>query len=63
MREVSKEEAEKITFFAYEELLALKRACQTLGLGKEDLEDIMFGNAFRLIDGASKDIYGKPFVF
>ena len=63
MREVSKEEAEHITFFAYEELLALKRACQTLGLGKEDVEDIMFNNAYNLIDGAMKDIYAKPFIF
>ena len=47
----------------YEELLALKRSFQTLGLTKEDLEDVMFNNAFNLIDGASKDIYGKPFVF
>jgi len=63
MREVSHEEAEKITFFAYEELLALKRACTALGLGREDVEDLMFRNAYNLIDGASKDIYGKPFVF
>lgn len=63
MREVSKEEAESITFFAYEELLALKQACTALGLSKEDLEDIMFNNAFNLIDGASKDIFGKPFIF
>lgn len=63
MREISKEEAEHITFFAYEELLALKRACTALDLTKEDLEDIMFNNAFRLIDGASREIYGKPFRF
>lgn len=63
MREVSKEEAESITFFAYEELLALKQACTALGLSKEDVEDIMFNNAFNLIDGASKDIFGKPFIF
>ncbi|MDO4488520.1 MAG: amidohydrolase family protein [Eubacteriales bacterium] len=63
MREVSKEEAETITFFAYEELLALKRAWTKLGLTKEDLEDIMFNSAYDLINGASKDILGKPFVF
>lgn len=63
MREVSKEEAEHITFFAYEELLALKRAWTALGLTQGDLEDIMFNNAFRLIDGASREIYGKPFRF
>jgi len=63
MREVTKKEAEKITFFAYEELLALKRACEKLGLKKKAVEDLMFNNAFKLIDGASKDIYGKPFEF
>lgn len=58
LREVSAEEAEKITFFAYEELLALKRACKTLGLGKADVEDIMYNNAMNLIEGARKSIYG-----
>lgn len=59
MREVSPEEAEKITFFAYEELLALKRACRTLGIGREGVEKIMCGNAVSLIRGAVQDIYGK----
>ena len=58
LREVSAEEAENITFFAYEELLALKRACTTLGLGKQDVEDIMYNNAVNLIEGARKSIYG-----
>ena len=58
LREVSAEEAEKITFFAYEELRALKRACATLGLGRQDVEDIMYNNAVNLIEGARKSIYG-----
>ena len=58
LREVSAEEAEKITFFLYEELLAFKRACKTLGLTKQDVEDIMFNNAHDLIEGARKSIYG-----
>lgn len=58
MREVSTEEAKHLTFFAYEELLALKRACTKLGLGKKDVEDIMYNNAKNLIDGARKSIYG-----
>ena len=41
LREVTAEEAETITFFAYEELLAFKRACQTLCLKKQDVEDVM----------------------
>ncbi|MBQ1250154.1 MAG: amidohydrolase family protein, partial [Clostridia bacterium] len=59
LREVSAEEAEKITFFAYEELLAFKRAGKTLGLSREDVEDIMYNNAVNLIEGARKSIYGE----
>ena len=58
LREVSPEEAEHITFFAYEELLALKRACAALGYGKEEVEDLCCNNAKALIDGARRDIYG-----
>ena len=59
LREVTAEEAERITFFAYEELLAFKRACQTLGLTKQDVEDVMYNNAMNLIEGARKSIYGE----
>lgn len=59
LREVSAEEAEKITFFAYEELLAFKRAAKTLGLTKQDVEDIMYNNAKNLVEGARRDIYGE----
>ena len=59
LREVSPEEAEKITFFCYEELLAFKRACATLGLTKEDVEDVMYNNAVRMLEGARKSIYGE----
>ena len=55
----SPEEAEKITFFAYEELLAFKRACTKLGLSRKDVEDMMYNNAVALIQGAREDIYGK----
>ena len=58
LREVSEEEAQTITFFAYEELLAFKRACRTLGMTKQDVEDMMYGNAMKLIEGARRDIYG-----
>ncbi len=59
LREVSEEEAENITFFAYEELLSFKRACEKLGLTKQDVEDMMHNNAIDLIEGAKKDIYGN----
>ena len=58
LREVSQEEGKKITFFAYEELLALKRAAKTLNLTRQDIEDIMYNNAAELIAGARKSIYG-----
>ena len=56
LREVSEAEGKELTFFMYEELLAFKRAAKTVGLGKQDLENVFFGNARRLIDGAKKDI-------
>jgi len=59
LREVTAEEAEKITFFAYEELLAFKRVAIELGLSKQDIEDIMYNNAVELIEGARKSIYGE----
>ena len=58
MREVSPEEGEKITFFAYEELLAFKRVAEKLGLSRADVEDIMYNNAHDLIESARKSIYG-----
>jgi hypothetical protein len=58
LREVSEEEGKTITFFAYEELLAFKRAAETLHLSRQDIEDIMYNNAVQLIEGARRDIYG-----
>ena len=60
LREVTAEEAEQITFFAYEELLAFKRACQTLGLTRQDVEDMLYNNALELIEGARRSIFGDP---
>ena len=59
LREVTEEEAGKITFFVYEELLAFKRACEKTGMTKKDVEDMMYNNAARLIEGARVSIYGK----
>ena len=56
--EVTEEEAERITFFAYEELLAFKRACEKLGLSKQDVEDVMYNNAAALVESARRSIYG-----
>jgi len=59
LREVSAEEAEKITFFVYEELLSFKRSAQALGLTRQDIEDVMYNNAKKLLDDARLSIYGK----
>ncbi len=59
LREVSEEEAKKITFFMYEELLAFKRAAKALNLSRQDIEDIMYNNARTLLDEARISIYGK----
>lgn len=48
MREVNEPEASKITFFIYEEIASCRRACQALGLGREDIEKIFFKNAARI---------------
>lgn len=58
LREVTEEEAKKITFFAYEELLAFKRACVSLKMTRKDVEDMMYNNAAELIEGARRSIYG-----
>ena len=58
LREVTEEEGKSITFFAYEELLAFKRAAEKLGLSRQDIEDVMYNNANELIEGARRDIYG-----
>ena len=58
LREVSEEEAKKITFFMYEEILAFKRVAAKLGLSREDIKDVFYQNAKNLIDGARRDIYG-----
>ena len=48
MREIPYPEAEKITFFIYEEMNACRLACQRLGLGKEDVEKIFYSNSARI---------------
>lgn len=48
MREIPAPESEEITFFIYEEMAACKRACESLGYGKEEVEKIFFSNAARV---------------
>ena len=48
MREIEYPEAEKITFFIYEEIDACRRACENLGLSKEDVEKIFYKTSARI---------------
>ncbi len=60
MREVSKEEGDTLTFFLYEEALAMKTALQKLGFGKREAERVFAGNARELINGVQRETYQKP---
>lgn len=48
MREIPYPEADKITFFIYEEILSCKRACESLGLTKKDVEKIFYATSARI---------------
>lgn len=48
LREIEYPEAEKITFFIYEEMAACKRACERLGLTKQETDAIFFDNSARI---------------
>ncbi|MBE6938022.1 MAG: amidohydrolase [Ruminococcaceae bacterium] len=48
MREIPYPEAEKISFFIYEEILSCKRACKALGLGKSEVEKIFYSTSAKL---------------
>jgi len=50
MAEVEGAEAEKLTFFLYEELEAFRFAAERIGLSRADLDDVFHNNARRLID-------------
>jgi len=49
MREVKEQEAEKLTFFMYEELDAFRRAAHAVKLKRADIEDVFYNNARRLL--------------
>ena len=48
MREIPFPEADKITFFIYEEINACRLACERLGLSKADVEKIFWSNSARI---------------
>lgn len=49
MREIEGEEADNLTFFMYEEILAFKRAAQQCNLTKEQVADVFYNNAAKLL--------------
>jgi len=54
MREVSGPEADNLTLFMYEELLAFRQAAQSTGLSREDLEDVFYNNSSAMIEAVRK---------
>jgi predicted TIM-barrel fold metal-dependent hydrolase len=49
MGEVDPPEADRLTFFMYEEIKAIRRAVERLGLGRGEVERIFFSNAKRVL--------------
>jgi len=56
MREIEGEEAEKLTFFMYEEIDAFRRAAINKNLTAQDIEDIFYNNAARIIEDCNQGI-------
>jgi uncharacterized protein len=52
MREVDGDEAERLTFFLYEEIKAILAAADETGLRESDLEDLFYNNARLRIEAA-----------
>lgn len=58
MGELDGEEAERLTFFLYEEIDAFRRAAESEGLAQGDIEDVFHNNARALIDSAGSATIG-----
>jgi len=54
MREVEGDVAEKLTFFMYEELDAFRRAARAVKLNANDVKDVFYNNADRMIQAARR---------
>ncbi|MFC5401263.1 amidohydrolase family protein [Cohnella soli] len=54
MREVESDEADKLSFFMYEQLDAFRIAAQAEQLTKKDIEDVFYNNSQALIDNIRK---------
>ncbi|MBE3064471.1 MAG: hypothetical protein IMZ69_05580, partial [Spirochaetes bacterium] len=49
MREVDPLQSEKLTFFMYEEILAIRQACERAGVDRRGVESIFHGTAKRVL--------------
>ena len=49
MREASREEGEKLSFFLYEEIAAFKKAAEAAQLTRQDIENVFYHNARRIL--------------
>lgn len=49
MREATREEGNKLSFFLYEEIAAFKRAAETMQLSEQDIENVFYNNAKRIL--------------
>lgn len=52
MGEVEGDQAEKLSFFLYEEIDAFRRAAEARGLSRDEVADVFHNNARRLLDAA-----------
>ena len=55
LREVRGEDADRLTFFLYEEIDAFRRAAKETGLGEDDIEAIFYGNALEVLREAGME--------
>lgn len=60
MREVGAVEGEGLTFFLYEEALAMKTALKRLGWGAGEAERVFAGNARNLLHAVQRETYQVP---
>jgi uncharacterized protein len=49
MREVNEDEGRQLSFFLYEELWAFRQAAEALGLTPDEIEDVFYSNAARIL--------------
>lgn len=54
MREASAAEAAKLTLFIYEIIAAFRLASERTGLSRDEIDDVFYGNAIRLIEDVKK---------